>query len=231
MAAALSLTALFVALGMWQLDRAEQKRTVLAEYERRGEAPEVNLNQRSMDDGAALAGYRVVAAGRYRDATVLLDNQVHQGGAGYLVYTVFDLDGSRQSVLVNRGWISAAADRSQVPGFDTPGSSQLLQGQFSPAPQPGLRIDGADAIEPLANGMWRVQTIDFSGLTALLGVDMLPITVLLDSGASHGFIRDWTPPGSGELRHLGYAFQWFALAVTVIVVTVVLTLRSRANRQ
>ena len=35
--AALSVTVLFAALGMWQLDRAAQKRVMFAEFERRGE--------------------------------------------------------------------------------------------------------------------------------------------------------------------------------------------------
>ena len=79
--AALSVTVLFAALGMWQLDRAAQKRLMFAEFERRGNAPEVDLNQAHVDHSAALAGHRAAAAGRYRDATILLDNQVHRGRA------------------------------------------------------------------------------------------------------------------------------------------------------
>ena len=232
LAVALGVTTLFAALGMWQLDRAAQKRAVFAEFERRGNAPEVDLNQRGVDDGAALPGHRTTAAGRYRAVTILLDNQVHRGRAGYLVYTAFELDGRKQSVLVNRGWIRAAADRSQAPELATPTSSQQLGGLLSPPPQGGLRLAGFEVIEPLADGMWRVQTIDFDGLTATLGMQLLPITVLLDGDEPYGFVRAWTPPGGarGELtdetRHLGYAFQWFALAVTVVVVSLVLTLRS-----
>ncbi len=64
-------------------------------------------------------------------------------------------------------------------------------------------------------------------LTTTVGVDLLPITVMLNSDTPDHLVRSWTPPGSDENRHLGYAFQWFALAVTVVVVTVVVTLRSR----
>ncbi len=233
LAVALSITALFTALGMWQLDRAAERRAVFAEFERRGNAPQLDLNQRGVDDGAALRGHRAAAAGRYRAATILLDNQVHRGRAGYLVYTAFELHGRKQSVLVNRGWIGAAADRSHAPEFATPTSSQQLGGRLSPPPQGGLRLAGRDMIEPLTDGMWRVQTIDFVSLSATLGVQLLPITLLLDGDAPYGFVRAWTLPGGarGELtdesRHLGYAFQWFALAVTVVVVSMVLTLRSR----
>jgi len=76
--AALCVTALFVALGVWQLG-AEQKRVMFAEFERRGNTAEVDLNQQGVDYSAALAGRQAAAEGRYRGATILLDNQVHRG--------------------------------------------------------------------------------------------------------------------------------------------------------
>jgi len=150
---------------------------------------------------------------------------VHRGRAGYLVYTAFELNGRKESVLVNRGWIRAGADRSRAPELPTPTESQRLDGRLSPPPQGGLLLKGSDVIEGLADGLWRVQGIDFAALTATVGLELLPMTVLLDSDAPYGFVRDWTPPGSDETRHLGYAFQWFALAVTVVVLSLVLTLR------
>ena len=223
---ALVVTALFLWLGMWQLDRAAQKRTTFAEFERRGQAPQVDLNQLRADDGAALPGNRAAVTGHYIGTTILYDNQVQQGRTGYLVYSAFEIDGHNESVLVNRGWISAGADRSRAPELTTPTVSQQLEGRLSLAPQGGLRLEGSDLIERLAADLWRVQAIDFAGLTATVGMELLPITFLLDPDAPYGFVRAWTPPASDENRHLGYAFQWFALAVTVVVVTLVVTLRS-----
>ncbi len=230
LAVALSVTALFVGLGMWQLDRADQKRATFAEFQDRGNASEVDLNLRRVDDGVAVAGYRATAAGRYRGVTILLDNQVHRGRVGYLVYTAFELNGRNESVLVNRGWISAGPDRNRAPEVATPTASHHFEGRLSPPPQGGLRLKGSDLIEPFGDGMWRVQAIDFADLTTIVARELLPITVLLDDDAPYGFARVWTPPGSGVDRHLGYAFQWFALAITVVVVTLVLTLRGRMLR-
>ncbi len=224
LAIATGVTMLFTALGMWQLDRAEQKRATFSEFERRGHASIVDLN-RSVDDDAALPGYRATAQGHYIGATILLDNQVHRGRAGYLVYSVFELDGREESMLVNRGWINTGADRSVAPKLATPTISQKLAGRLSLPPQGGLRLEGSDMIEPLTADLWRVQAIDFVALTKTLGLELLPITLLLHSDAPHGFVRAWTPPATDENRHLGYAFQWFALAVTVVVVTLVVTLR------
>ena len=228
---ALGVTASFAGLGVWQLDRAEQKRTISAEFQARFGAAEIDLNFDPADARVALPGYQTVAAGRYRGATILLDNQVHRGGVGYLVYTVFELNGGEQSVLVNRGWISAGPDRRRVPEIATPQVAQQLKGRLSAPPQGGLRLAGSDDIESFGADLWRVQGIDFDALAGVIGAELLPITVLLDEDAPHGFIRAWTPPGGasgklkGESRHLGYAFQWFALALTVVIVAGVLTLR------
>jgi surfeit locus 1 family protein len=226
LALALVLSALLIALGMWQLQRAEEKRTTLAEFERRGTAAIVDLNRTDNDDAGTLAGYRATATGYYLDFNILLDNQLHQGRTGYLVYTVFELDDRNPSILVNRGWIGAEADRSQAPRFDTPTTSQRLDGRLSQPPATGLRFEGSELIERMTDDMWRVQHIDFPGLITSLGEDLLVITLLLDNDAPAGFIRAWTPPGSDEARNLGYAFQWFAMALAVMVIAVVITLQS-----
>lgn len=231
LAVALLVSALLSSLGMWQLDRAAQKRAAFAEYERRGVAEEVDLNRTSVGDGVALSGYRVAATGHYLGPNILLDNQVHQGRVGYLVYTVFELDGRRQSILVNRGWIRSEADRSSAPRFNTPSANQRLEGRLSQPPAMGLRFEGSELIERLTDDMWRVQGIDFVALSATTAEELLPITMLLDDGAPAGFVRAWTPPGNDEARHLGYAFQWFAMAVAVMVIAVVIMLRSsKADR-
>ena len=83
--------------------------------------------------------------------------ELHQGRAGYLVYTVFELDDRNPSILVNRGWIGAEADRSRAPRFDTPTTSQRLDGRLSsvrkgwpamrsaPSPSPADSFQGRPA--------------------------------------------------------------------------------------
>jgi surfeit locus 1 family protein len=49
--------------------------------------------------------------------------------------------------------------------------------------------------------------------------------VLLDPGEPDGYVRHWSAPGFPPLRHIGYAVQWFALALTLAVIYVVTNLR------
>ena len=51
--------------------------------------------------------------------------------------------------------------------------------------------------------------------------------LLLDASSPDGYQRNWRPSvGFPPERHLGYAIQWFALAVTLIVIFVALSLES-----
>ena len=49
--------------------------------------------------------------------------------------------------------------------------------------------------------------------------------VLLDPGEPDGYVRNWSAPGFPPMRHIGYAVQWFALALTLLVIYVVTNLR------
>jgi cytochrome oxidase assembly protein ShyY1 len=49
--------------------------------------------------------------------------------------------------------------------------------------------------------------------------------LLLDPGAADGYVRDWQPPGLAPARHWAYAIQWWAFALTLIVLWIVLAVR------
>ena len=54
-------------------------------------------------------------------------------------------------------------------------------------------------------------------LEKALGLDLVPGLVLLDADQPDGFRRNWRPSDFGPERHIGYAVQWFALAITLVV--------------
>jgi surfeit locus 1 family protein len=50
--------------------------------------------------------------------------------------------------------------------------------------------------------------------------------VLLDPAAPNGYERVWRPAMQfGPERHLGYAIQWFALALVALIIFIALSLR------
>ncbi|HEX6528179.1 MAG TPA: SURF1 family protein [Burkholderiales bacterium] len=90
-----------IALGNWQLRRAEEKRVVLPQVTVEGEFQP-----------------------RY---TVYLDNKVNHGRLGYEVITPLRLK-SGANVLVNRGWIAAGKTRDALPEVRTPAGVVRVEG-------------------------------------------------------------------------------------------------------
>jgi surfeit locus 1 family protein len=48
-------------------------------------------------------------------------------------------------------------------------------------------------------------------------LSLVPGLILLDPSAPDGFRRNWRPSDFGPERHVGYAVQGFALAVTLVI--------------
>ena len=49
--------------------------------------------------------------------------------------------------------------------------------------------------------------------------------ILLDAGEPDGYVRRWAPPGFPPMRHIGYAVQWFGLALALGVIYLVTNFR------
>ena len=73
----------------------------------------------------------------------------------------------------------------------------------------------------------RVSYPTHAALEAALGQPLYPGVLLLDPVAADGFRRDWQPAGMTPERHVGYAVQWFALSLTLLVLYVVVNLKPR----
>lgn len=216
----------FLVAGVWQLERAELKAERARAYEAGRMAGVARLAAEQpgpLPDGAVRP---VAAEGRYLDHRSLLhDNRIHAGRAGYHVLTPFRIAGSGDLVLVNRGWVPAPPRREVLPGFETPEQPLTITG-LAVAPPRSLVIGP----EEPSDGAWPrvVQAVDLEAVEAMLGRGLLPFVVLLDPELPAGFVRDWQPfRGIGPDRHRAYALQWFTFAALALVVLAVLNLERR----
>lgn len=213
----------FLALGYWQLERADEKRRLQTEYDSRAaQAPvPVGAQRRPAE---ALRFHRVEASGRYQPAyQFLLDNRVHRGVAGYHVITPLKIEGGETRVLVNRGWIAPGPDRQQLPEVETPGARVRITG-VATVPQDAPLLLGA-----LPENDWEPvwQRLDLERYARLVPFPIQPVVVLLDpESPGGGFTRAWSRLDAGIAVHKGYAFQWFALAAAALVIYGVLMRRS-----
>lgn len=205
--------AIFSSLGIWQLNRAEEKRLMLAEKAEPSGDVIHDLGRVQADSDAFR--YRLISvSGRY-DAghQFLLDNRIVNGKPGYFVFTPFQPHGDGPSVLVNRGWVPLGASRSDLPDVDLEQAETRVEGILDRFPSVGLKLKNAEIVPPGWPAV--VQMLDLGYIASVLNQELVPFQVLLDAAASEGYLRDWRWRGQPPERHTGYAFQWFAMAITV----------------
>jgi surfeit locus 1 family protein len=59
----------------------------------------------------------------------------------------------------------------------------------------------------------------------MLGYPVADTVILMNESESDGYLRAWRPQLLSPDKHLGYAAQWFAIALALIVIYVVVNLR------
>jgi surfeit locus 1 family protein len=214
------MAAVMLRLGVWQLDRAEEKRQILADYEARMAAPPVDLNAMVPHDD--MEYYRVVARGEFDTAhQLLLDNRVHQGVPGYQVLTPYRI--GDVAVLVNRGWVPGTGYRDRLPAIPLDQVPDRIRGRVKIPSEPVFEMTDAVAF---ASGWPKVvQYVNPAAMSKELGYDLLPYVVLMDAELSGGFIRDWPVINMQPAKHTSYAIQWFGLVLVLLVVYVLVGLR------
>lgn len=230
--AAIAVFLLFIRLGYWQLQRAGEKQEMEHRYQVQMSAEPVNLGQavRLRHDQEQMLWRRCILAGSYDPRmSYLLDNQVMRGVVGYQVFSRFILEDGA-SVLVDRGWIASPGLRSEAPEIDTETGVVVLSGVAKPVPVSGIRL-ADDIIEPLGDNLVRVQRIDLAQIATQINVTLLPYTVRLDPAAAGVLTWNGSEPGFRRERHLGYAFQWFALAATLLVIYLVVNMKKRSKQR
>lgn len=214
--ATLLLFPFLIGLGVWQLDRAAEKREIIAAYARAERQPPVTL-EAMLAHPKALRFRRVTVAG-VLDARhqFLLDNQFQGPDVGFDVLTPLHMQGTRHRILIDRGWVPLGRSRRDLPPLPVPARAVTLAGWLVPPPQAPLLLGPAEA----PGGGWPriVETVDIHHLERDLGYPLLPYVVRLDPGQPYGFVRKWKLVAFGPERHIGYAVQWFALAATLLAI-------------
>jgi len=217
------LLPLLISLGFWQLERAREKRALITDFETGGEAVSL-AGTAGVNRLGTLARYqRVGMEGRFQnDRQFLIDNMTDGGSAGYYVLTPFRMGGASTLILVNRGWVARDFTSVSLPDVTIDESLRRVVGRVARLPRPGLEI-----ADRTASNSWPkvVQFPMMEELAQHLQRELAPVSVLLDAGAEDGYLRRWRPIEFGPDRHIGYAVQWFALALTLLIIYIVVNFR------
>ena len=223
--ATLALLALFLLLGRWQLSRAAEKRALFDEFAAGSDA---TIGLASAGSKPLPRYQHVAGAGRFDgERSILLDNMTYAERAGFRVLTPFVLDDGR-TLLVDRGWIPLGAKRTDWPSLAIAADHRDIRGRVDELPVPGIRLSGPATEETPAPWPKLMNYPVLADLESALGTKLYPRILLLDRDQPDGFVRAWTPPAFPPEQHIAYAVQWFALALTLIVVYFLLNLRKQA---
>lgn len=227
--ALLLLLPVLIGLGVWQMDRARQKAEIRDAHLGQAALPALELGAATLHGTDQYR--RATGTGEYAGHLgILLDNQVHKGRPGYHVLTPFRSKTGGQWILVDRGWVPWGPDRSRLPQIETPAGTVVVKGQLLSPVRPGLELEGPVSARPEKGIPVLWQSIDTREFARVTGLMVAPLLLRLDADAEHGFVREWRAVTDNWVdRHKGYAFQWFALAATLLVLYLILNFKRTDN--
>ena len=203
---------ILVTLAFWQLDRAEEKRQIIANETFRRAQLAVTIDK--LEETSWVSYVSVLLNGNFNnEQTFLLDNQQYRGRFGYEIITpFFDLN-SNQTVLVSRGWVQGSLDRSELPALEKPAGLQSLEAEiYVPLGKPFLLA------EQVMSDTWPkvIQAAEVDKMAVSLGQKLFPYVLRLKEGNSGVYERHWQVVNVPVHKHTGYAVQWFVMAIVLL---------------
>lgn len=215
---------LLCGLGTWQLSRYHEKKSLQAQFQTGTVTPALTGQDLShlTADPKAIRYAPVKLSGKFlNEFTIMLDNKTNKGQAGYHILVPLEIEGeinNKNIILINRGWIPLPnGSRQKIPFISPIEGIVSIEGYLECAyrsPFITHALENESVQWPL-----RLQALDFALLSNLIDPQkkLFNMLVVLDQQSPFAFE---SPPQSIFLtadRHLGYAVQWFGLALTLLI--------------
>jgi len=201
-----AMVPLLAGLGIWQMDRATQKQQLIMQIQS-------NEQVYSSSIGLDLDQFtQVDIEGRYQNEFYWWDNRTSNGQSGYELLVLLEIKHSvYQKALVNLGFIADTKSRTQLP--EVPNMPNAIYWQT------------------------QVRNVDFGWLQSQLVSGELPIDQIvpaifeLKPGQPYGQQPNWHPVKISPAKHIAYAVQWFALALSLTLAGIILMSKQRTKNR
>ncbi len=233
-----------VSLGLWQLDRADEKRAIDQGVNDAIAKPALNLNNANVNELKNEIYRTASITGQYdTKQQFLLDNRTHKGLPGYHVISPYMFEQSatnsspKVAVLINRGWIGYKGTRDNITDISIDKETLEITGSIKQIPNSiVLKEENETSLSPTlvfkANtkqlvGVNLIQSIQLDSLENKLNYKLLPVMIELDETVTNGFTREWQPYYGSIDKHNAYALQWFAMASILLFLFFKLNIRKR----
>lgn len=222
----IAAAAIMARLGIWQLDRLEQRRAFNARAVAQMEESPLTLQEGTLDLDLYSMEYRhVIVTGEYLPQDeIVLRNQVWNtefgSQLGVQLFTPLLVQGTNTAILVQRGWIPQGDASPEARTIYRQDGVITVEGQLRRAETDlalGFHPDPTLSPGELRLDAW--NTLDLNRLADQMDVTLLPVYLqLIPQGE-----QDHPPYASApqldlsEGPHLGYAAQWFSFAVLLLI--------------
>lgn len=212
-------------LGIWQLDRAQQKIDQQLAFQAAGERAPVTLDEVPIAAGLPFDALqhqnkRVSLEGHYlNDRSIYLVYQAYEDQIGWEVITPFQLENDDRIALVSRGWSGIGTVEELSAALPAITGTVTVEGQlYVPTEE-----QAAQAGEALTDTWPRVQRhLNTAELAPLFDRPLFPYAVRLAENQPGVLVRHWPLVLVDSGRNFSYALQWFAMAIAATLASLYL---------
>ena len=202
-----------ISLGMWQIERANEKKLIIANYDKLLVSAPIALQKNQ-----TLNNWQPIeTTGTYEDTIVYEDNAINNGKAGFKVYHLFRNDDGT-FIFIHRGFIERNLIKNNLPEVEIPAEKKSIYGTT-------LFKQNNAFVKNIEESDSRI----IQEFNASLLIDKYP---MLKDKYLHPFLfnldlRDVNkyqpiekPVNMTASKHIGYAIQWFGLCAALIILTI-----------
>ena len=186
-------------LGLWQLERAEDKLAIQSDFESQIAENYVNIHSLITEPTRYK---KIYADGSFIEPYFLLDNIVYKRKAGYYVISPFLI--SNKVLLVNRGWVDNYS-RQKYPIINTPKEDIRINGYVKyPMQLLELSSENITPQEP-----YITQNININQISKIIKKEIYPFIINLNENNKFSYRYIEEKNENKHLKHYMYAGQWF----------------------
>ncbi|MFL0800302.1 MAG: SURF1 family protein [Agarilytica sp.] len=199
-----------VKLSLWQIDRAEEKTALQAQWQSQQAAEPV--------DFVFAIDYpdyqRVTLSGEFVDEKYWLrESQFYNGKLGFNVVMPFRLS-TGDVVAVDRGWVLGSPLRDFLPEVSTPKGEVRISGVLV-KPSDSKLIREAE----VSAKSWphKILEVDIAVMSNQAKLKLYGKLLRIDPDSPSAFTVQWKPINMSPAKHYGYSVQWGLLALALII--------------
>lgn len=198
-------------LGVWQVNRANEKIEILENYDK------LLLSTPLALDNDHKNWQPVKTSGTFEDFIIYEDNAILDGKAGYKIYHLFK-NSDNSYIFIHRGFVERNRIKNNLPEVEVPEGIKNLEGKV-------LKRTNNAFIQNIQESDSRIiQEFDLSYLkerhSSLKNKEIYEYLFNLQAENEMKFSAIEKPVNMSSSKHIGYAIQWFGLCAALIILTI-----------